>query len=98
MNDVALTVNKTLMKLATMIPNLHYIGHPHFGHADVQKFEDSPEHCLLARDGLHLSYKGMFHYIQHKIFFLIYVSVILFFRDLGFYQKYIIQFILFFYF
>ena len=64
------------MKLATMIPNIHYIGHPHFGHADVQKFEDLPEHCLLVRDGLHLSYKGMFHYIQYKIFFLIYVSVI----------------------
>ena len=75
------------MKLATMIPNLHYIGHPHFSHADVQKFEDSPECCLLARDGLHLSYKGMFHYIQYKIFFLIYVSVILFFRDLRFYQN-----------
>ena len=56
-NDVALTVNKTLMKLVTMILNLHYIGHPQFGHADIKKYENSPEHFLLARHGLHLGYQ-----------------------------------------
>ena len=44
-NDVALTVNKTLKKLATMIANLHYIRHPKFEY-DIQKLEDSKDHCL----------------------------------------------------
>ena len=58
MNDVALTVNKTLKLLASLIPNIHYISHPWFGSADVQMFEDSLEHNLIAKDGFHLSIKG----------------------------------------
>ena len=57
LSDVASTVNKTLMALVARIPNLYYIGHPQFGYADVQAFEDSSEHGSITRDGLHQSYE-----------------------------------------
>ena len=40
-NDVASTMNKMLMTLVASISNVHYIGHPRFGYADVQAFEES---------------------------------------------------------
>ena len=58
MNDVALTVNKTLKILASLFPNVHYISHPWCGGADAKVFEDSPECSPIARDRLHLSLKG----------------------------------------
>ena len=57
-NDVALAVNNKLAVLAKIIPNLHYISHPEFLHADVQTLEESPEHSLIGKDGLHLSFSG----------------------------------------
>ena len=43
-NDVALTVNRTLAVLAM--------------HADVHKLEESSQHSLIPKDGLHLSFSG----------------------------------------
>ena len=57
-NDVALTVNRTLAVLANEIPNLHCISHPGFIHADVHKLEETPQHSLNAKDGIHLSFSG----------------------------------------
>ena len=56
-NDVASIVNNTLVALADKIPHLHFVPHPLFPYADVLDFEQSPECCLIARDGHHLSYK-----------------------------------------
>ena len=56
-SDVALKVNRTLSVLVNKIPNLHYISHPWFMHADVHKLESS-QHSLIAKDGLHLSFSG----------------------------------------
>ena len=57
-NDVTLTVNRTLAVLANKIPNLHYISHPGFMHADIHKLEESFHHSLIAKDGLQLSFSG----------------------------------------
>ena len=59
-NDVAFTVNRTLNKLAPLIPNLHFVDHTAFRCPDVLEFESSPARALTARDGLHLSYKGVY--------------------------------------
>ena len=48
----------TSKKLATKVPNINYIGHPQYGYANVQKFEESPEHIILTCDELHLSDRG----------------------------------------
>ena len=59
-NDVAFTVNRTLNKLASLIPNLHIVDHTAFRCPDVLEFESSPARAFIARDGLHLSYKGVY--------------------------------------
>ena len=43
---------------ADKIHNLHFIPHPLFSYTDVLDFEQSTQCSLIARDGLHLSYKG----------------------------------------
>ena len=61
-NEAAFTVNATLKMLASKIINLHYMWHSKFGSANVENFEGSAAHCLIARDGLHLSYKGIYYW------------------------------------
>ena len=43
-------MNTMLKTIATKIPNLLYIEHSKFGCANVDEFEDSAQHCLIAWD------------------------------------------------